>query len=186
MMAKQIIANTKDRMDKTEQALRKELATVRAGRATPSLLDKVQVEYYGALTPLNQLATISAPEARLLVIQPFDKSSITDVEKAIQKADLGLSPTNDGQVVRIGIPALTEERRLELVKVVKKYGEDAKVSVRNIRRDGNDELKKIEKNGDITEDELRGYNEDIQKLTDDSTKNIDDTIKQKEKEMLEV
>ncbi|WP_133580356.1 ribosome recycling factor [Aureibacillus halotolerans] len=185
-MAKQIIANTKDRMDKTEQALRKELATVRAGRATPSLLDKVQVEYYGALTPLNQLATISAPEARLLVIQPFDKSSITDVEKAIQKADLGLSPTNDGQVVRIGIPALTEERRLELVKVVKKYGEDAKVSVRNIRRDGNDELKKIEKNGDITEDELRGYNEDIQKLTDDSTKNIDDTIKQKEKEMLEV
>ncbi|NGP44098.1 ribosome recycling factor [Bacillaceae bacterium SIJ1] len=185
-MPQSIIADAKNRMEKTEESLRKELATVRAGRATPSLLDKVTVDYYGAITPLNQLATISAPEARLLVIQPFDKSSISDMEKAIQKADLGLTPANDGQVIRINIPALTEERRKDLVKVVKKYGEDAKVSIRNIRRDANDALKKLEKNGDISEDDLRGYNDDIQELTDAATKNIDKAIDEKEKGILEV
>lgn len=185
-MADQVLKQAKDKMDKAVKAYQRELATVRAGRANPSLLDKVQVEYYGALTPLNQLATISVPEARLLVIQPFDKSSINDVEKAIQKADLGLSPSNDGSVIRIAIPALTEERRKDLVKLVGKYAEEAKVAVRNIRRDANDELKKLEKNGELTEDELRGYTEDVQKATNHHIAEVDKLTKEKEKEIMEV
>lgn len=185
-MPQQVIKNVKEKMQKAIQSYNRELATVRAGRANPAILDRVQVEYYGALTPLNQLSTISVPEARLLVITPFDKSSIGDIERAIQKADLGLSPSNDGNIIRIAIPALTEERRTELVKVVKKYSEEAKVAVRNIRRDGNDDLKKLEKDGEITEDDLRGHQDTVQKETDNAINEIDSITKQKEKEIMEV
>lgn len=176
----------KDKMSQAVKAYSRNLATVRAGRANPALLDSVQVEYYGALTPLNQLASVTVPEARLLLITPFDKSALTDMEKAIQKADLGLTPSNDGNVIRISIPPLTEERRKELVKVVGKFAEESKVQIRNIRRDANDQLKKAEKNGDITEDELRSYQDDVQTETDQFIKQIDQLTKEKEQEIMEV
>ncbi|AMX84010.1 ribosome recycling factor [Geobacillus subterraneus] len=185
-MAKQVIQQAKEKMDKAVQAFSRELATVRAGRANAGLLEKVTVDYYGVATPINQLATISVPEARMLVIQPYDKSVIKEMEKAILASDLGLTPSNDGSVIRLVIPPLTEERRRELVKLVKKYSEEAKVAVRNIRRDANDELKKLEKNGEITEDELRGYTDEVQKLTDDHIAKIDTITKEKEKEVMEV
>ncbi|MFA9558053.1 ribosome recycling factor [Evansella sp. AB-rgal1] len=185
-MSKVVYSQAEDRMNKSVDSFRKELATIRAGRANPSLLDKVQVEYYGMPTPLNQLATIAVPEARMLTIQPFDKSSISDIERAIQKADLGLSPSNDGNIIRISIPALTEERRKDLVKLVGRFTEDAKVAVRNIRRDTNDELKKLEKDGELTEDDLRRSQDDVQKLTDGVIKNVDEIAKQKEQEIMEV
>jgi ribosome recycling factor len=185
-MPKQVIAGTKDRMTKAIQSYTRELASIRAGRASASLLDRITVDYYGAPTPVNQVAGISTPEARLLVIQPYDKSILGDIEKAILKSDLGLNPSNDGSIIRIAIPQLTEERRKELVKVVKKESEEAKVAIRNIRRDGNDDLKKLEKNGEITEDALRGYSDDIQKLTDEYIQKIDQITKDKEKEILEV
>ncbi|MDG4655930.1 ribosome recycling factor [Ectobacillus antri] len=185
-MAQQVLTNAKDKMDKAVSAFSRELGTVRAGRASASVLEKITVDYYGAPTPVIQLANITVPEARLLVIQPYDKSSISDIEKAILKSDLGVNPTNDGTVIRIAFPALTEERRRELVKVVKKYSEDAKVAVRNVRRDANDELKKLEKNGEITEDELRGHTDTIQKETDKHIVKIDEIAKTKEKEIMEV
>ncbi|WP_053219630.1 ribosome recycling factor [Virgibacillus senegalensis] len=185
-MTQAIIKDTNDKMTQAVQAFSKNLATVRAGRANPSLLDSVYVDYYGANTPLNQLATISAPEARLLVITPFDKSATANIEKGIQKADLGLSPSSDGNVIRINIPALTEERRKDLVKVVGKYSEEAKVQVRNIRRESNDQLKKAEKNGDLTEDDLRGFQDEVQKATDKHIADIDSLAKEKEKEIMEV
>lgn len=185
-MPKQVIANTKEKMKKAIQAFTRELATIRAGKASASLLDRVTVDYYGAPTPVNQLAGISTPEARLLVIQPYDKSILGDIEKAILKSDLGLNPSNDGSIIRISIPQLTEERRKELVKVIKKESEEAKVAIRNIRRDGNDDLKKLEKNGEITEDALRGYSDDIQKVTDEHIAKIDQITKDKEKEIMEV
>jgi ribosome recycling factor len=185
-MSDAVINEMEERMSKSIEAFRKELATVRAGRANPSLLDRVQVEYYGMLTPLNQLATIAVPEARMLTIQPFDKSSISDIERAIQKADLGLSPANDGNIIRISVPALTEERRQELVKVVGRYTEDAKVAVRNIRRDANDSLKKLPKDGELTEDELRRNQDGVQKQTDAVIKEIEEIAKVKEQEIMEV
>ncbi|MCM3765735.1 MULTISPECIES: ribosome recycling factor [Bacillaceae] len=185
-MAKQVINSAKERMTKGIQAYTRELASIRAGRASASLLDRITVDYYGAPTPVNQMASISTPEARLLVIQPYDKTILGDIEKAILKSDLGINPTNDGSVIRIAIPQLTEERRKELVKVVKKESEEAKVAIRNIRRDANDELKKLEKNGEITEDALRGYSDDIQKLTDEHISKIDQITKDKEKEIMEV
>ncbi|MCI4126114.1 ribosome recycling factor [Bacillus haynesii] len=185
-MSTQVMNETKERMEKAIGAYQRELATVRAGRANPSLLDKVTVEYYGAQTPLNQIASITAPEARMLVITPYDKTALGDIEKAIQKADLGVTPSNDGNIIRITIPPLTEERRKELAKLVKKYSEDAKVAVRNIRRDANDDLKKLEKNGEMTEDELRSSTEDVQKLTDEYVSKIDEITKDKEKEIMEV
>ncbi|MED5048476.1 ribosome recycling factor [Bacillus siamensis] len=185
-MSNEVLTQTKERMEKAVAAYSRELASVRAGRANPSLLDKVTVEYYGAQTPLNQLSSINVPEARMLVVTPYDKTAIGDIEKAILKADLGVTPTSDGTIIRIAIPALTEERRKELVKVVKKYAEEAKVAVRNVRRDSNDELKKLEKNGDITEDELRASSEDVQKLTDEYVSKIDNVTKDKEKEIMEV
>ncbi|MEC0712739.1 ribosome recycling factor [Bacillus haynesii] len=185
-MSTQVMNETKERMEKAIGAYQRELATVRAGRANPSLLDKVTVEYYGAQTPLNQIASITVPEARMLVITPYDKTALGDIEKAIQKADLGVTPSNDGNIIRITIPALTEERRKELAKLVKKYSEDAKVAVRNIRRDANDDLKKLEKNGEMTEDELRSSTEDVQKLTDEYVSKIDEITKDKEKEIMEV
>lgn len=185
-MAKQVLNNANEKMAKAIAAYKRELATVRAGRANPALLDKVTVEYYGAPTPLNQVASINVPEARLLVIQPYDKSIINDIERAILKADLGISPSSDGVVIRISIPILTEDRRRELVKLIKKYAEEAKVAVRNVRRDANDELKKLEKNGEITEDELRTNIDEIQKLTDNQITKIDTITKDKEKEIMEV
>lgn len=185
-MPKQVVSATKDRMLKAIQSYSRELASIRAGRASASLLDRITIDYYGAPTPVNQMAGISTPEARLLVIQPYDKSILGDIEKAILKSDLGLNPSNDGQVIRLAIPQLTEERRKELVKLVKKESEEAKVAIRNIRRDGNDDLKKLEKNGEITEDQLRGYSDDIQKLTDEHITKIDQITKDKEKEILEV
>ncbi|MGH0940761.1 ribosome recycling factor [Bacillus mycoides] len=185
-MGQQVLKSSNEKMEKAVAAYSRELATVRAGRASSSVLDKVQVDYYGAPTPVVQLANITVPEARLLVIQPYDKTSIGDIEKAILKADLGLNPSNDGTVIRIAFPALTEERRRDLVKVVKKYAEEAKVAVRNVRRDSNDDLKKLEKTGDITEDDLRGYTEDIQKETDKYIAKVDEIAKNKEKEIMEV
>lgn len=185
-MPNQVISSTKDRMTKAIQSYSRELASIRAGRASASLLDRITVDYYGAPTPVNQIAGITTPEARLLVIQPYDKSILGDIEKAILKSDLGLNPSNDGQIIRIAIPQLTEERRKELVKVVKKESEEAKVALRNIRRDSNDSLKKLEKNGDITEDALRGFSDDVQKLTDEYIQKIDQITKDKEKEILEV
>jgi ribosome recycling factor len=185
-MAAEIIQDAKNRMNKAIDALRNELATIRAGRANPALLDRVQVDYYGAETPLNQLAGISAPEARMLVIQPYDKTIMSDIERAILKADLGLSPNNDGSVIRIAIPPLTEERRKDLVKQVKKAGEEAKVAVRNVRRDANDNLKKAEKAGEITEDELRRLTDDVQKQTDGHISDIDKVCANKENEIMEV
>ena len=182
MTATEIIANAKERMKKTEDALQRELGGIRAGRANASLLDRLQVEYYGVPTPVNQLASVTVPEARMLLITPYDKSSLQDIERAILMSDIGITPTNDGSVVRLVIPQLTEERRKELAK----EAEGAKVSVRNIRRDAIEHLKKAEKNKEITEDDLRGYEKDIQKLTDDSVKNIDHLAQVKEKELLEV
>lgn len=185
-MVQQIINQTKERMDKAIQAFTRELASIRAGRASANVLDRIAIDYYGAPTPINQLASINIPEARLLVIQPYDKTSLGDIEKALLKSDLGLNPSNDGAVIRLNFPALTEERRKELAKLVKKEAEDAKVGIRNIRRDVNDELKKSEKNGDITEDDLRGYTEDVQKQTDDYIRKVDEIAKDKEQEIMEV
>jgi ribosome recycling factor len=185
-MPKQVISNAKTKMEKAIGAYTRELASIRAGRANASLLDRISIDYYGSPTPVNQVAGISVPEARLLVIQPYDKTVLGEIEKAILKSDLGLNPSNDGSVIRIAIPALTEERRKELVKVVKKEAEEAKIAVRNVRRDANDDLKKLEKSGEITEDDLRGYADDIQKMTDSNITRIDEITKDKEKEILEV
>lgn len=177
---------TMERMEKTVQTLKRDLATLRAGRATPSLLDKITVHYYGSDMPINQMANISVPEPRLLVIQPWDKSALGDIEKAIQKSDLGLTPSNDGNLIRIAIPALTEERRAELVKVVKKTGEEAKVAIRNIRRDANEDVKKLEKNGEVSEDDARRGQDEVQKMTDRFIREADEQVEAKEKEIMEV
>lgn len=184
-MPQAIKKNAEERMDKAVGALRKELSSLRAGRATPALLDRIQVEYYGAMTPVNQLANINTPDSRTLMIQPWDKSSMGAIEKAIMKSDLGLTPSNDGNSIRIVIPALTEERRAELVKMTRKSGEEAKVAIRNIRRDANDEVKKLEKTG-ISEDESRRHQEDIQKFTDKFIGEVDKVLAAKEKEIMEV
>src|SRR5690625_2576475 len=165
-MSEAIINDSRKKMDLAIQSFTKNLATVRAGRANPAILNNVMVDYYGAPTPLNQLATVTAPEARLLVITPFDKSTIGDIEKAIQKADLGLSPSSDGNVVRISIPTLTEERRKELTRVVGKYAEESRIQIRNIRREANDQIKKLENDSVLTEDESRKAQEDVQNETD--------------------
>ncbi|MEI3604628.1 ribosome recycling factor [Pseudogracilibacillus sp. SE30717A] len=185
-MSNDVIIDMREKMETAVQAFTRNLATVRAGRANPSILDNVFVDYYGAPTPLNQLAQVGAPEARLLVITPFDKTAIGEIEKAIQKADLGLSPSSDGNVIRINIPALTEERRKDLTKVVGKYSEESKVQIRNIRRDANEQLKKLEKDGDITEDELRTNQDSVQKVTDNFIADIDQLAKVKEAEIMEV
>ena len=185
-MPNTVMNQMKEKMELAVQAFSRNLATVRAGRANPSLLDSVFVDYYGASTPLNQLASVGAPEARLLVITPYDKTALADIEKAIQKADLGLSPSNDGNVIRINIPPLTEERRKDLVKVVGKFAEESRVQIRNIRREANDQLKAMEKNAEITEDELRKLQDDVQKETDHFIGKIDQFAKEKEKDIMEV
>ncbi|MFS0926109.1 ribosome recycling factor [Enterococcus durans] len=185
-MADVIMTEAKEKMHKAAQNLQRELGQIRAGRANASLLDRITVNYYGVPTPLNQMASIQIPEARILMITPFDKSILQDVEKAIMTSDIGISPTNDGNVIRLVIPQLTEERRKELAKDVKKEAENAKIAVRNIRRDAIDEYKKQQKNGDITEDDLRGLEKEVQTLTDNSIKEVDKIAAEKEKELLEV
>jgi len=174
-----------DRMNKAVEALKKDFTTLRAGRANPSLLEKVTISYYGAPTPINQVANISAPEARLLVIQPWDRSILPAIERALLKSDLGLTPSSDGSVIRINIPQLTQERRTELVKVIKKKSEEARVAVRNIRRDIIDEVKAAEKKGELTEDQMRKGQEQIQKLTDRFIETIDKVLATKEAEIME-
>lgn len=184
-MPQAIKKDAEARMEKALAALKRDLSTLRAGRASPAVLDRVQAEYYGTLTPINQLASITTPDSRTLVIQPWDKSALGAIEKAIQKSELGLNPANDGSIIRIVIPPLTEERRKELAKETKKFGEEAKVAIRNIRRDANDEIKKKEK-GEISEDESRRHQEDIQKLTDRYVAEVDKILAAKEKEIMEV
>lgn len=185
-MPQTVKKHAEERMEKAMGALKRELAGLRAGRATPSLLDRIQVEYYGTPTPLNQMAGITTPDSRTLLIQPWDKSTLAPIEKAIMKSDLGLNPANDGIVIRIVIPALTEERRAEMVKLTRRSGEEAKVAVRNIRRDANEEIKKLEKSAGIPEDESRRYQDDIQKLTDRYTAEVEKILGAKEKEIMEV
>lgn len=178
--------NTESRMSKSVDSLTESLQSIRAGRANTSLLDKIYVDYYGQQSPLNQVASLSAPEARLLAIQPWDATLIPEIEKAIQKSDLGITPSNDGKVIRLVIPQLTEERRKDLTKLVGKYAEEAKVSIRNIRRDAMEDIKKAEKAKEISEDDRKTYEEDIQKLTDKYIKEIDGVAEEKEKELMEI
>jgi len=185
-MLEDVYAESEDKMNKVISAFQRELTTLRAGRATPALLDRIEVEYYGASTPLNQLAGITAPESRLLVIHPWDKKALGDIEKAILKSDLGLTPNNDGNVIRLVIPQLTEERRLDLVKFIRKKAEESKVSIRNIRRDANDSVKVLEKNSEITEDDRRRAQDRIQEITNNKIIEIDEALEIKEKEMMEV
>jgi len=185
-MIPELLNEAESKMRKGIDVLRKEFATIRAGRANPAMLDKVRVDYYGTELPVNQLANISVPEPRLLVIQPWDKSSLPLIEKAILKSDLGLTPSSDGTVIRIVIPQLTTERRNELVKVVRKKAEETRVAIRNVRRDINDELKKLEKEHGTSEDEIKRAQESLQKLTDKMIKEVDQVLAVKEQEILEV
>lgn len=183
-MIENVKKDAKSRMEKAVEVLRADLLKLRTGKATPALLDSVSVDYYGSAMPVKQVANVSAPEPRLLVIQPWEKNMLGEIEKAILKSDLGLNPTNDGIVIRIPIPQLTEERRRDLVKVAKKNAEDSKVAIRNIRRDANDRLKGAQKNGDISEDNMHDAQDDVQKLTDEYVKKIDDIAALKEKEIM--
>ncbi|WP_319526241.1 ribosome recycling factor [uncultured Desulfosarcina sp.] len=184
-MIEETLQETKERMGKTITALENELKRVRTGRASLSLLDGIRVDYYGTQTPLNQMASLSVPESRLIVIQPWDVSGIKEIEKAILKSDLGLTPSSDGKLIRISIPPLTEERRKELVKVVSKMCEEHKIATRNIRRDANELLKGFKKDGDISEDDAFKAQDDVQKITDKFIAKIDEIYKDKEKEILE-
>lgn len=185
-MLKVIKKEAEEKMKKSISNLKEEFNTIRTGRANPSLLDRVIVEYYGTPTPLNQLANISAPEPRMLVVQPWDVQSLGDIEKAIIKSELGLNPNNDGKIIRLIIPQLTEERRKDLSKLAKKCGEEAKIAVRNIRRDSNDQLKSAEKDGEITEDNLRQGQNEIQQITDEYVQKVDNLIDGKIDEIMEV
>ena len=180
------LADAKRRMDKSIEATHHEFNSIRTGRASPALLDSITIDYYGTPTPLKSLASISAPEARLLVVQPFDPGSIKNIERAVQESDLGLTPSNDGKIVRLPIPALTEERRKDLVKVVRRVAEDGKVAIRNVRRDIMQHLKELVVNGDVGDDEERRAEQQVQKITDEHTKSIDDLLKVKEAEIMEV
>jgi ribosome recycling factor len=181
-----IFSGMKDDMDKSLKFLEKSFSKLRTGRASLALLDGIKVEYYGVPTPLNQVASLSVPESRLIQISPWDTTVIPNIEKAILKSELGLNPINDGKIVRINIPVLTEERRKDLVKVVKKMAEEGKVKLRNLRRDANEELKKLKKDGDIAEDELFKYQADVQKVTDDYIEKTDKVLLAKEKEIMEI
>ncbi len=185
-MIKELLTDAEDRMAKVEKVLLGDFASLRAGRATPALLDKVLVEIYGSQMPVNQTANISCPEPRMIMIQPWDKNNIPAIEKAILKSDLGITPGNDGVVIRLTVPQLTEERRKEIVKLCGKKAEEAKVAVRNIRRDVNDGIKSLEKAKEVSEDESKKGLDDVQKLTDKFIKRLDDVLAQKEKEIMEV
>jgi ribosome recycling factor len=180
------LQDAREHMDKSVDATRHKFGSVRTGRASPSLLDRIQVDYYGTATPLNQLATLNAPEPRLLTVQPFDPSSLQSIERAIQESDLGLTPSNDGKIIRLPIPQLTEERRKELVKVARQLAEEGRVAVRNVRRDVMHHLKELVDNGEVGSDEEHRAEERVQKLTDEHTHKIDELLKRKEEEILEV
>lgn len=175
-----------EKMEKTIAVLKDELLTIRAGRANPNILDRIMVDYYGTMTPIKQMAGVSAPEPRTIMVQPWDKSALKSIEKAILASDLGLNPTNDGAVIRINIPQLTEERRKELIKLVSKTGENAKVAIRNERREANDAVKKLEKSSELTEDDSKKAQDEIQKMTDEHIKMIDEIVAKKEKDIMEV
>lgn len=183
---KEIQNKLQQQMDKTIEALKFEFSTIRAGRANAQMLDKIRVDYYGTPTPINQVGSISVPEPRTLMISAWDKSAMKEIEKAIRNSDLGLNPTNDGEVIRINVPALTEERRKELCKQAKKASEEFKVRIRNERRDANDKLKKLEKEGEITEDELKKAQDNVQKMTDKYTKEIEALLETKKKDIMAV
>lgn len=183
---KTILKNSEEKMEKTVSVLQADYAAIRAGRANPKVLDKIQVDYYGVPTAINQMAVVSVPEARLLQIQPYDVTSLKEIEKAIQNSDLGINPQNDGRVIRLTFPQLTEERRKELSKDIAKMGEDSKVAIRSIRRDAMDQLKNMKKNSEITEDDQKKSEEDIQKLTDRFCKTIDSLAADKAKEILSI
>lgn len=185
-MYKDLVVKSEETMRKSINFLKEELATIRAGKANPKLVDKILVSYYGTMTPLNQIANISVPEPRTILIQPWDGNALRDIEKAIMTSDLGINPNNDGKIIRLMIPVLTEERRKELVKVVKKETENSKIAVRNIRRDTNEEIKKLEKQSEISKDDQKRAEDEMQKLTDRYISFIDDIYKEKEKEILEV
>ncbi|MBC8061425.1 MAG: ribosome recycling factor [Clostridiaceae bacterium] len=185
-MIKEFINTADEKMSKTIAVLKKELASMKAGRANASMLDRIEVEYYGSMSPITQLAGISVPEPRILLIQPYDKTSLKNIEKAIQKSDLGINPSNDGSVIRLIIPELTEETRKNIVKNVKKTGDEAKVAIRSIRRDCNDKIKALKKNSEVSEDDIKKGEEDIQKRTDATVKEIDKIIEIKEKEIMTV
>ena len=185
-MVEEIFEDLKDRMGKAIESLKREYSRLRTGRASISLLDGIKVSYYDTLTPLNQMASLAVPEPRLIVIQPWDKTAIEDIEKAILKSELGLTPINDGKVIRISIPPLTEERRKELVKVARKMSEENKVAIRNIRRDANEMLKDLKKEKEITEDDLYRSQEEVQKTTDQFISQVDELCAAKEKEILEI
>jgi len=176
----------KEKMEKTIESLVQRLSEVRAGRANPAILNKVKIDYYGTPTPINQVAGISVPEARMIMIQPWDVSILKEIEKAILASEIGINPNNDGKVIRLVFPELTEERRKDLVKEIKKYAEDAKVSIRNARRDGIDKAKTMQKDGEITEDELKAAETEIQKITDKYTEEVDKTIAAKETEIMSI
>lgn len=186
MTVKAMMSTHEEKMQKAIEALRREYSTLRAGRATPALLDKITVDYYGTPTPVNQVGNISVPEPRMLVIQPWEKSLLSVIEKAIMKSDLGLTPANDGSVIRLNLPQLTQQRRAELVKIVHKKAEDSRVVIRNLRRDANEILKKMEKEKVISEDETKKTQDDIQKLTDKYIKEIEQVAAAKEREITEV
>jgi ribosome recycling factor len=175
-----------DKMEATIEVFKKEIASIRTGRASLALLDGITVDYYGNQMPLNQVATLSVPEPRLITIQPWEQKIIPEIEKAIMKSDLGLTPTNDGKTIRLAIPPLTEERRKELVKVVKKRAEESRVALRNIRRDILEEIKKLQKEKNLSEDEVKRWNEEVQKITDTYIKKVDELLSHKEKEIMEV
>lgn len=185
-MIEDILKIADEKMEKTTETLKRELASMKAGRANTAMLDRIEAEYYGSNTPINQLGNISIPEPRVLAIQPWDKSSIKAIEKAILKSDLGINPSNDGEVIRLVVPELTEETRKEIVKNVKKAEENSKVAIRAIRRDCNDKLKSLKKNNDITEDQLKKSEEDIQKKTDSFIKDIENIVEAKEKEVMSI
>lgn len=186
MLVDEMMINGEEKMEKAITRLKTELAKARTGRANPAILDRVTIDYYGAPTPLRQLANVSVQEGTVLAIQPFDKGILHDIEKAIFKADIGITPSNDGNVIRISFPPLTEDRRKEIVKDVKKQGEEGKVAVRNVRRDMTDVLKKLEKSENLPEDQVKGLQDDIQKLTDDYVKQVESLVAAKEKEVLTV
>lgn len=181
-----VLQDAEAKMEQAVQAARRELGSIRTGRANPALLDRITVDYYGTPTPLNQMASVSVPEARLLLVQPWDKSAIKDIEKAILTSELGLTPNSDGTVIRIQIPQLTEERRKDLARIARKEAEDKRVAVRNARRDANETLKRLEKDGTVSEDDSRRAQADVQELTDKYIKDIDELLAAKEKEILEV
>lgn len=185
-MINEIYSEAEEKMSRSIEALKRDFISIRAGRANPAILDQIKVDYYGVPTPINQMANISVPEPRLLLIQPWDKSVMANIEKAIMKSDLGLNPNNDGNVIRIAIPQLTEERRKELVKMVKRKSEDFRIEVRNTRRDCNDQIKMLEKEGEISEDEARSSMERIQEITDKYIETINQILDNKEVEIMEV